>query len=73
MKVSSPVGEFPFEPTRLELDDSGLVVHGLMGAWPATVRVERSDLPMLIRLIPPPALAILILVAGIVGWRLIRR
>lgn len=73
MKVSSPVGEFPFEPTRLELDDSGLVVHGLMGAWPATVRVERSDLPMLIRLISPPALAILILVAGIVGWRLIRR
>jgi hypothetical protein len=73
MKVSSPVGEFPFEPTRLEVDDSGLVVHGLMGAWPATVRVERSDLPVLVRLIPPPALAILILVAALVGWRLIRR
>ncbi len=72
MKVSSPVGEFPFEPTRLEVQDSSLVVHGLMGAWPATVRVDRSDLPTLIRLIPPPVLAILVLVAGIVSWRLVR-
>lgn len=73
MKVSSPVGEFPFEPTRLEVDDSGLVVHGLMGAWPATVRVDASDVPTLVRLIPPPARAVLILVVGLLCLRLLRR
>ncbi|HTS14395.1 MAG TPA: hypothetical protein VMH24_01930 [Candidatus Sulfotelmatobacter sp.] len=73
MKVSSPVGEFPFEPTRLEVRDSGLVVHGLMGAWPATVRVEPADIPAVVRLIPPPALAVLAFLAGLIGWRLVRR
>lgn len=73
MKVSSPVGEFPFEPTRLEMKDSGLVVHGLMGAWPSTVRVEAADVPTILGLIPPPALAVLGVIAAIVGLRLIRR
>jgi hypothetical protein len=73
MKVSSPVGEFPFEPTSLEVKDSGLVVHGLMGAWPSTVRVEVADIPMILRLIPPPAMAVLAVIAAVVGLRLIRR
>jgi len=73
MKVSSPVGEFPFEPTSLEVEESGLVIHGLMGAWPATIRIEASDLPAVVRLIPPPVLTGLVLVGGLLGLRLLRR
>lgn len=57
MKVSSPVGDFPFEADRLSLEDGNLVVHGSMGAWPARVEVGPEDVPRLIRLIPPPLLA----------------
>lgn len=58
MKVSSPVGDFPFEADRLSLEDGNLVVHGSMGAWPARVEVGPEDVPRLIRLIPPPVLAV---------------
>ena len=57
MKVSSPVGDFPFEADRLSLEDGNLVVHGSMGAWPARVEVGPQDVPRLVRLIPPPVLA----------------
>ena len=60
MKVSSPVGEFPFEPKRIELEDGGLVVHGSMGAWPATVRVDPADIPSLLRVVPWPIWAALL-------------
>jgi len=52
MKVSSPVGEFPFEPTRIRIERGGIVVEGSMGAWPATVRVGPADLPRLVQVIP---------------------
>ncbi len=54
MKVSSPVGDFPFEARRLRADRGGLVVEGAMGAWPATIRVSPSDVPMLLRLLGRP-------------------
>jgi hypothetical protein len=57
MKVSSPVGEFPFEPQRIGLEDGGLVLHGSMGAWPATVRIDPADIPSLFRVIPWPVWA----------------
>jgi hypothetical protein len=66
MKVSSPVGEFPFEPRRIELQDGGVVVHGSMGAWPATVRVDPADIPSLIRVVPWPVWATLLGVAVII-------
>ena len=59
MKVSSPVGDFPFEADRLVLEDGRLVVHGSMGAWPARVEVGPEDVPGIVRLIPAPVLAVL--------------
>lgn len=67
MKVSSPVGEFPFEPKRIEFEEGGLVVHGSMGAWPATVRIDPADVPSLLRVVPWPVWAAL--VAVVVGLR----
>jgi hypothetical protein len=68
MKVSSPVGDFPFEADRLSLEDGNLVVHGSMGAWPARVEVGPEDVPRLIRLIPAPVLAGLgVLLLGILA------
>lgn len=57
MRVSSPIGELPFEPVRLRYEDQTLVIEGAMGAWPARVVVEPGDIPGVLRLIPRPALA----------------
>lgn len=57
MKVSSPVGDFPFTPESLRLEGSDIVVEGAMGAWPATIRMGSEDLPGLVRLVPRPVLA----------------
>ncbi len=65
MKVSSPVGDFPFEPRSLRYEAGGLVVEGAMGAWPATIRVEPADLPVIVRLVPRPVLAALCATAGL--------
>lgn len=59
MKVSSPVGDFPFTPQALRYERGGLVVDGAMGAWPATIRVEPSDAPSIVALVPRPVLAAL--------------
>ncbi|HYM83660.1 MAG TPA: hypothetical protein VEY67_05885 [Candidatus Dormibacteraeota bacterium] len=63
MKVSSPVGDFPFEADRLEIHGRTLVISGSMGAWPARVEVGVEDVPGLVRLIPAPVLGGLGLVA----------
>ena len=52
MKVSSPVGEFPFEIKKVSLKDGRLTLVGHMGAWPATIRIDRSDVPALVRMTP---------------------
>jgi hypothetical protein len=57
VKVSSPIGELPFEPRRLRLSRHGLDIDGAMGAWPAHVHVDASDLPALGRLLPLRALS----------------
>lgn len=54
MKVTSPVGDFPYTPERLELEEGRLVVHGRMGAWPARVEVGPGDLPRLAALARVP-------------------
>jgi hypothetical protein len=64
VRVTSPVGDFPFEPRKLRVEDGGLVMEGAMGAWPATVRVEPEDLPAILRLIPLPVLMLLGVVAA---------
>jgi hypothetical protein len=64
MKVSSPVGEFPFEPDRLRLDGTRLTLEGRMGAWPARVEMEPQDGLRIARLAAPalaaPAFGLLI-------------
>jgi hypothetical protein len=57
MKVSSPIGELPFEPTALHMRGGRVEVEGLMGAWPAHVVIEPADLPSLLRLARKPAIA----------------
>jgi hypothetical protein len=59
MKVSSPIGDLPFEPQRLSVRGTALEVEGVMGAWPARVQVTAADLPALARLVAKPALIIL--------------
>ena len=72
MKVSSPVGDFPFEADKLGIEGGNLVVHGSMGAWPARVEIGPEDVPRLIRLIPAPVLAAVgVLLVAILG-RLLR-
>lgn len=67
MKVNSPIGDLPFEPTRIKLERDALVVEGSMGTWPATVKIYPSDIPVLIRLTWMPVLFILSIIAGIIA------
>ncbi len=69
MKVSSPVGDFPFTPESLRVEGTDVVVEGAMGAWPATIRMGTEDVPMLLRLVPRP---VLYAVAALVAVVLIR-
>ena len=57
MKVSSPVGEFPFEARKLTISGGRMVLQGSMGAWPARVELEPKDLLTIARLIPWPVFA----------------
>lgn len=68
MKVSSPVGDFPFEADELSLEGGNLVVRGSMGAWPARVEIGPEDVPRLVRLIPAPVLAVVgVLLIGVLA------
>jgi hypothetical protein len=72
MKVSSPVGDFPFEANELRVEGRNLVVRGSMGAWPARVEIGPEDVPNLVRLVPAPVLALLgVILVGAVA-RLLR-
>ena len=57
MKVSSPIGDLPFEPQTLHLQRGGIRMEGVMGAWPATVQITAQDIPALARLVAKPAAA----------------
>ncbi len=57
MKVSSPVGDFPFEARRLTVKKGRLVLEGAMGAWPARVEMEPGDVFRVARLVPWPVIA----------------
>jgi len=69
MKVSSPVGDFPFEARRLSVKDGRMIVEGAMGAWPTQIEVEPRDIVQLARLVPWPAIAL----GGIALASLVRR
>jgi hypothetical protein len=55
MKVSSPIGELPFQPRKLTVRRGGVQIEGVMGAWPAHVQIDARDLPALARLLARPA------------------
>ena len=57
VKVSSPIGDLPFEPRELSVKDGGIEISGVMGAWPAHVHIGPGDLPALARLLAKPAAA----------------
>lgn len=72
MKVSSPVGDFPFEPLRVTVKPRHLTLEGQVGAWPARVEFELKDVLTLARaagaggaVLP---LAALVLVTGARRW-----
>jgi hypothetical protein len=44
MKVSSPIGDLPFKPTRLRVKEGAFQLDGTMGAWPAHVQIQLSDI-----------------------------
>ena len=75
MKVSSPVGEFPFHVERLRIQGGRLRIEGAMGAWPSHVEVGPSDVLDLVRLpgIPPLLGAAGAASAALVARRLVRR
>ena len=69
MKVSSPVGDFPFEPVRLTVGSGHLTLEGQVGAWPARVELEPRDLVSLGRVaglrFALPAFAALAVMTGL--------
>ena len=73
MIVSSPIGDMPFKPEHLSIRRGAVVLDGSMGAWPARVQMQPSDIPHLVRLVVPKtgrALAVPVVGAGLVGLAL---
>ncbi|KUI27885.1 hypothetical protein [Mycobacterium sp. GA-2829] len=50
MKVTSPVGEFPYVFERIRFEGNHIVAEGRMGTWPARIEVDAADIPAPIRL-----------------------
>jgi hypothetical protein len=75
MKVSSPVGDFPFEPLQITLKPGHLTLEGQVGAWPARVEFEPKDVVTLARaagpwwvVLPVLPLTAVVLLAGARRW-----
>lgn len=62
MKVSSPIGELPFEPKRIRIKDRKIQIDGEMGSWPARVVIEASDIPSVLKLVGRPLLVLIVLI-----------
>lgn len=56
MKIKTPLGEFPFEFSRVERRDGGVAVVGTVAGLESTVVFGRDDLAMLGRRLGPPLL-----------------
>ena len=57
MRVSSPIGDLPFEVTAVRLEGRELVVEGLLGTWRSRIHVGVEDVPMLARALRVPLAA----------------
>jgi hypothetical protein len=72
VKVSSPVGTFPFEPERIRVSGGHLELQGRMGAWPAKVEIAPADVLAFARL-APSGLLLSVAAAALGGTTLLRR
>lgn len=68
MKVTSPVGDFPYEIERVALEQGHLVLLGRMGSWPGRVELELRDAARLASVLRLP-----LLTAGVAGLVLLAR
>lgn len=57
MRVTSPIGDLPFEVTGVRREGRGLVVDGRLGAWRSQIHVGAGDVPMLVRAMRGPLAA----------------
>lgn len=73
MKVSSPIGDLPFEPRALRIRNGGLEVEGVMGAWPARVQIGLDDAPAVLRLLAKPAVVAAAALATVLGVAAVAR
>jgi len=61
MKVSSPIGDLPFEAKRIRFKGRKVQIDGVMGAWPAKVVIEASDVPSILKLLARPIFFLLVI------------
>jgi hypothetical protein len=54
MRVSSPIGDLPFEVTTVRREGRELVVEGLLGTWPSRIHIGVADVRMLARALRVP-------------------
>ena len=71
MRVTSPIGDLPFEVEAVRIEGRELIVDGRLGAWQSRIHVEAADVPMLARALrlPLAAVAAAGLAAILVGRR----
>ncbi len=58
MKVSSPVGEYPYVVRRVSFRRGRLVVEGNLGVWETATEIEPADWLTLARRVATPAAAL---------------
>ena len=71
MRVSSPLGDLPFEVEAVRIEGRELVVEGRLGAWGSRIHVGPDDVPMLARALRVPIAAVA--VAGLTAYLAGRR
>lgn len=69
MKVTSPVGEFPYTFERIRIEGTRIVAEGRMGTWPARIEAGVSDIPATIRSGVVAAAAGAVLAVGVRRYR----
>lgn len=57
MKVTSPVGEYPYVVRGVRIEGGRIVVAGNLGVWETTMEIEPADLVALGRRLTRPAAA----------------
>ncbi|HYX86960.1 MAG TPA: hypothetical protein VE777_18470 [Gaiellales bacterium] len=73
MRVTSPVGDFPYAVDRIAVEGRRLVAYGRMGAWPSRVELGPEDARDLGRAAWRPLVVAGMAVLGAVAWRRLRK